>query len=473
MRLRLLIGFIVFAVFATALLVIPIGFTISAHENASTLNSLRRDTKSVAALVENDLESGRVTSARHFAKNYTRATGRQILVTSTAGPIIATRPRLASDARMNAVVRRAGAIQISGVIPGTALEGPEYYVAVRLPRSAAADNEPSGPVLVVTYPVATVTRTIHENWRNLGLYGLLMLLAAGGLGFLISTSLTRPVRRVGEAVEAIGAGHLETRAPTDQGPPELRRLAGAINSTSSRLIELLDMQKAFVQDASHQLRTPLTALRLHVENLQHVQTTLTTDDFGPLMTELDRLTRLVESLLAMARSDAQLTHLTSIDIAKVVRDRVEFWQPLADEQQIDLSADTIDSEPVMALEGVLEQVIDNLLSNAFDATDPGGSIRVTTMSTGEYVELHVIDSGIGLSADERLLALRRFWRGRNNKSDGTGLGLAIVEQLIRLSRGSVELLHAQGGGVDARVTLRRAKNSDAINRSTPSDQRSK
>ena len=325
------------------------------------------------------------------------------------------------------------------------MEGRQYYVAMRLPVKASPHSSLVEGVLVMTFPVTVVTRVVRSNWRNLGLYGVLMLLVACGLGFLLSTSLTRPVRRIGSAVDAIGAGQLHTRAPTDEGPPELRRLAGAINATSSRLIGLLEVQKSFVEDASHQLRTPLTALQLHLENLQHKPERPSPDDFTPLLVEVGRLNRLVESLLELARNEARPVLLAAVDLDQVARERIHYWQPLAEELGITLTVEGAASVPALAIDGVVEQAIDNLLSNAFDATPTGGSIHVVTSSTDHHAHLHVIDTGVGLSAQERQLALRRFWRGRHNPADGSGLGLAVVDQLIRLSGGSVELLESDSG----------------------------
>jgi signal transduction histidine kinase len=112
---------------------------------------------------------------------------------------------------------------------------------------------------------------------------------------------------------------------------------------------------------------------------------------------------------------------------------------------------------VLAVEDALEQILDNLLANAFDATPEGGHIRIEAFRVEEHIELHVIDNGPGMSAADRANALRRFWRGRENSSEGTGLGLAIVDQLVQLSGGSIELREAVGGGLDATITFRRVE----------------
>ncbi len=462
MRNRLLLGFILFAFIAMALLVIPVGLTLDAHENSSTLAALKRDTKALATLLANDISHNHLPQAVRLAKTYARNTGRQVLVIDGAKILIASKGDQATDGALSKISQTIGTKQIAGVIPRTAIEGPQYYVAMKIPTLAkplpsSSVSAPAKSVLIVTYPVTVVTRAIRSDWRNLGLYGVLMLFIAFVLGLILSNSLTRPLRRISAAVDDIGGGQLEVRAPVDDGPPELRRLAEAINSTSTRLINLLGAQKTFVEDASHQLRTPLTALQLHLENLQHAGPKVKPQDFHAISSELARLNNLVESLLALARNESRSPILEIVDVTAVARERADYWKPYAEEHGLSLEAPSAIPASALVISGVLEQILDNLLENAFDATARNGHIRIEVHTGADhYVELHVIDDGPGLAPEQRSLALRRFWRGRENASEGSGLGLAIVDQLARLSGGSIELRPAPGQGLDATVTLKRA-----------------
>jgi signal transduction histidine kinase len=288
------------------------------------------------------------------------------------------------------------------------------------------------------------------------LYGLLMLIVACFFGVIVSGSLVRPLRRIGGAVEAVGHGSLDVRVPEDTGPPELRALARAINSTSSRLISLLESQRAFVEDASHQLRTPLTSLQLHLENLQASEELSTTSDLHHVLAEMNRLSRMVDSLLALARNESKSPVLVPIDVQQLVLERADVWRALAAEMGLELVIDAPSELSALAIEDVFEQILDNLLSNAFDATPEGGQIVIRALANDAHVEIHVVDNGRGLDEGERILALRRFWRGRENRSDGTGLGLSIVAQLVQLSHGTIELRESEAGGIDATIILLRA-----------------
>lgn len=449
-----MVGFVLFAVLATALLLVPIGFTLDAHENANTLSALRRDTNALAAILSNDIARNNLTQAKKLAKTYAHSTGRQVLVVDSNGTLIASKLKQATDASLLAIAQEVGATQLFGVTTGSALESPQYYVAVSLTHAADLDHSIGDVKLIVTFPVKIVSKAIRSDWRNLALVGFLMLAVACLLGVVISSSLVRPLRKIGRAVDAIGNGELDVRVPDSEGPTELRRLAQGINATTARLITLLESQRSFVEDASHQLRTPLTALQLHLENLQTGETSTNSDDVKSVLSEVDRLNRLVDSLLALARNESRRPVLEIVPIHDLVVERVEYWRPYAEEHGLVLEIVATRDVTIIAINGVVEQILDNLLSNAFDATPRGGTISVMVTRNASKVELHVRDTGVGLSREERVLALRRFWRGRHADRDGSGLGLAIVDQLVRLSGGSIELREATNGGVDATVVFR-------------------
>jgi len=453
-RARLLIGFVLFAFIATAILVIPIGLTLEAHESANALRVIRRDTRALAVLLTDALNHSDLQRAVELSDEYAASTGRQVMVVDKAGVLLASRASQGHDRKLLRIVRSVHHLDLSGISPNTAVEGAQYYVAVPLDHVISDHPPVSHVVLVVTSPVKSVNDRIRNDWKNLGLYGLVMLLLACLFGFIISGSLVRPLRQISRAVEAVGSGSLEVRAPESAGPRELRVLAQVINSTSARLITLLEAQRTFVEDASHQLRTPLTSLQLHLENLRSGAVG-DTSDLDNVLVEMNRLSRMVESLLALARNEARSSVLVPIDVRELVDERAEVWRPLAGELDIALEVSADKGLVAFAVEDALEQILDNLLANAFDAIPEGGRVRLDAKASDGRVELHVIDNGPGLDESEREFALHRFWRGRGQSGEGTGLGLAIVDQLVQLSGGSVELREAVGGGLDATIVLRR------------------
>jgi signal transduction histidine kinase len=456
-RVRLLLGFVLFAVLATALLVVPIGLILQSRATSGALNTLRRDERGLEVLITDALNHGDLHRVLALTDSYEDSTGRQVLVLDSKSVLVTSQPRLARDTKLLAIAESAprnGGPGISGISPNTSTNEAQYYVAVRLVHVHAYLGS---VVLVVAAPVRDVNSRIKNNWQDLALYGVLMLVLAALFGFIISGSLVRPLRKISRAVEAVGSGALDVRAPESMGPRELRVLAQVINATSARLITLLEAQRAFVEDASHQLRTPLTSLQLHLENLQRGNSATSEVDLSNVLSEMERLSRLVDSLLALARNESRTPILVEVDLHDLLLERADVWGPLASELGLTLQVGGEPSLVVLAVEDALEQILDNLLANAFDATPEGGHIRIEAFRVEEHIELHVIDNGPGMSAADRANALRRFWRGRENSSEGTGLGLAIVDQLVQLSGGSIELREAVGGGLDATITFRRVE----------------
>jgi signal transduction histidine kinase len=280
-----------------------------------------------------------------------------------------------------------------------------------------------------------------------------VLAAAALLGLLLSRSVSRPLRRVERAAQRIGDGELDARAPEGDGPDDVRRLARTLNETAAKVETLVHSQEDFVADASHQLRTPLTALRLRLENLEHDVAPPGRETLAAAMTETDRLARLVSELLALARPQDQVEPADAIDVTALAAARVEAWNPLAAERDLLIEAA---GGPARARAGAgrVEQVLDNLLANAVEASPPGATIRLSSGRRDGWIELHVVDEGAGLSAEARERAFDRFWHA--GPGEGSGLGLAIARRLVEVDEGEIALDEASSGGVDAVVRLRPA-----------------
>jgi signal transduction histidine kinase len=168
----------------------------------------------------------------------------------------------------------------------------------------------------------------------------------------------------------------------------------------------------------------------------------------------------VESLLVLARTDAVAPDPVPVHLAAVIADRWEAWSPVAADQGARLERACPPDLWVLAVPGALEQILDNLVSNALEVAPDGSAISIGAAVVGDRVEVHVVDQGPGLEADARSQAFERFWRGAGGATadgDGFGLGLAIVAQLATRSGGAARLDAGPAGtGLDAVVTLARA-----------------
>jgi signal transduction histidine kinase len=276
------------------------------------------------------------------------------------------------------------------------------------------------------------------------------------VGMLLARSLSRPLARLESAVTRLGQGNLATRARTDDGPPQVRSLATQFNHMAMRLAELVDAQSRFVADASHQLRSPLTALRLRLENLEASSDPAAADDMAAAGREVQRLSRVVDGLLTLNRAEGTTPEARPVDVAEVIEDRCDAWSALAEERRSELQAELpAGSRPVvMLVPGDLDQILDNLLANAVEASPAGGRIRVCLAAAEPgSIELHVIDEGPGMTAEDRRRAFDRFWQGPGAGRGNSGLGLAIVRQLVTRNGASVELRPSRPTGLDVVVRM--------------------
>jgi len=334
-------------------------------------------------------------------------------------------------------------------------------VANTYERSNTAEHDsphesppPAAGVLLVAEPSSVVNDKVRDIALALLGLGLAALALAAAAGFAVVRSLVRPLKRIELAVADLGHGDLAARAPTDTGPGELVQLAETVNVMAFQLGELITAQRAFVADASHQLRTPLTALRLRLENLR-ADATPAPEEVDGVLGEIERLARLVTGLLALAHAEETRAIPEPVDVAEVVRNREVAWQSVAADQGVRLLTSPLRPTRALVVQADLDQALDNLIDNALRATPEGGSVRLDLGEEGGRVAIHVVDEGHGMAPEDRTHAFDRFWTGRADR--GSGLGLAIVDQLVRNSGGTVELRDGPGGhGLDATILLRRS-----------------
>jgi signal transduction histidine kinase len=453
---RLLLGYLAITVLVLAVLEIPLGITYARNERADLTTKVERDAVALGSLSQDALASGSRTDLvplRRLAARYAAESGARAVVVGRRGTaLVDTSPEFEEgrDFSTRPEVAQALAGEVAtGVRESATLGESILYVAVPV----ASRGRVLGAVRI-TYPTSRVDARITRYWLVLLAIAGVVVAAAGLVGLLLARSITRPLRHVERAAEAVGRGDLAARAPAE-GPDEVRDLAHVFNETAAKLEGLLHSQEAFVADASHQLRTPLTALRLRLENLESDVAERGRGSLEGALAEVERLSGLVDGLLALARSDASEERAGALDLRGVVDSRSEAWSALAAERGVSLEAAANGRVVARAAPDRLEQVVDNLLSNALDVSPPGSRIRLEARRDGDWVELHVVDEGPGLGAEERERAFDRFWRGGGG-SDGSGLGLAIVKRLVAADDGQVELRPADPHGIDAVVRLRPA-----------------
>jgi signal transduction histidine kinase len=314
----------------------------------------------------------------------------------------------------------------------------------------------------LTYPKSVVDARVASRLRGILLVAFISLLMAFVAALIIASSAVRPLRRLKERTEEIADGNLSARAEVE-GPPEIKELAASFNEMATRVEKMLAEQRGFAADASHQLRTPLTALRLRIEQAQtssakpEVRVEELSEDLEAASGEIERLQRLVEQLLALARTEKKNV-LVDVDVASVVQGRLEMWNSLAEERHVKLKFSAPGKVLVKAVGGTVEQILDNYIDNALDYAPENSSISLQVEVSERDVKLSVADEGPGMTAEARERAFDRFWRGAEsqNRPGGSGLGLSIVAQLAAASGGTVELSQNMPKGLVASVSLRKS-----------------
>ncbi len=311
-------------------------------------------------------------------------------------------------------------------------------------------NSPLVGTVVLARSTDTLNNDIVELWVIFGTIAAVAMLGAALLAFGLARWVSLPVTGLASAAGRLADGDLASRAVVDSGPPELRRLASTFNTMAGRLEALVHGNRAVIADVSHQLRTPLAALRLRLDLLAADTSQSdpdTAQELAGALEELARLSRLVDGLLAVARAENVVPVPTAVDVTEVAGERVVAWHPVADDRGITLEALPPERPAVAWMgEGHLEQVLDNLIANALEALEAGRRVTVTTATTTAGAQIVVADDGPGMSAEDRERAFLRFTTSNPN---GTGLGLAIVHRLVTSNGGTARLAETPGGGLTA------------------------
>jgi signal transduction histidine kinase len=287
-------------------------------------------------------------------------------------------------------------------------------------------------------------------WSLIGGMATAGLAAAALVAIGLARWLSRPITTLATAAHQLGAGELGTRTLVRTGPPEAQNLSAAFDTMATRIESLVHGNQALLADVSHQVRTPLAALRLRLDLLAQEADETTAAELAGAQEEIARLARMANGLLAVARAEHHPVPAGPLDLTAIARARVGIWLPAAEERGIELAGMTGGPVPAWLGEDHLEQILDNLLANAIDALKPGGTITVTTGAAGARARLTVRDNGPGLTAQQQQAAFRRFATG-GGTTGGTGLGLAIVDRLATANAGTATLSSTPGGGLTVTV----------------------
>ncbi|WP_329084179.1 sensor histidine kinase [Streptosporangium sp. NBC_01469] len=466
MHRRLLVVLVPLAVLLVAALGVPLSVTVAEREMQETYVDRLNDVGRFASLAETALSTGRTEALHQELARYHELYGIPVAVIDISGTVL-----LGPTGAYREAARAEPALPriVTAALAGARSEpsgawAPWDDSALVVAEPVGRDSEVVGTVVTISDLSRTRYR-ILVRWTQLAGLGLLPLVALVAVAWPVSAWVLRPVRELDAASSRISRGDLTIRADAEAGPVELRRLAGSFNTMMDAVENAVQRQRAFVSDASHQLRNPLTSLRLAVESLEpHLRA----DGDGRqvydvAVDELKAMQRMLNSLQASARMESIRT-ASPVDLDAVLATRVDRWRALTATAGQTLTVDVPPGLRLLEPPGGLGSILDELISNALRLSDarvvevtarvvPGdssagighGSSSAGTghgnpSAAGGVVTIAVRDDGQGIDASERAQALQRFWRSpRHQNVPGTGLGLAICADLAGAAGGELRL----------------------------------
>jgi signal transduction histidine kinase len=305
-------------------------------------------------------------------------------------------------------------------------------------------GEPTGAVRVAE-DLAALNSGVLRSRLVLGAVGAFVVLGGLALAWALASSLARPLRNLGSTARRLGTGDLNARADVT-GPRDVAEVAHAMNAMAADVAAGVESQKDFVANASHQLRTPLTGLRIRLEGIA-AEGGPAARSAAAALQEVDRLGDLVDDLLLLARSATTDSPAVRVDLAACVHDAVQRWRPRAGEREQLMRASAAGPVEIWADPQDVSGVLDNLIENSIAYCPEGALIEIGAASMNGEGQLVVNDNGPGIPIEDAGRIFERFYRGRTGRTSGpgTGLGLAIVREVAERWGGRAEIDSTSNG----------------------------
>ena len=456
LRRRLVLAFAYLLVLIVVALAIPLGVSVDRRAKDAFYARLSAQGQVIAtSLGGSDKLDGDLPGLRQKVRAYGSSIDARVIVTDGSDKApppgrLGRRP----GCRRRPPTTRAGRPEIAAALAGQ---------SVRLVRHSA---DLGGDLLVVAYPVlsgghvvgtvrlsqpmAAVDARVRRSWEAIATVAVIVAIVGLAVAWVLATSLAQPLRSLAGTAERLGDGDLGARAEVT-GPPDVAAVAVELNRMAAELTALLDAQREFVANASHQMRTPLTGLRLRLEALAA----------GPppdpeaelALREVDRMSDLVADLLVLARAGVPPRSAISSDLAEQARAAADRWRPVAEDREQTFALDAPRIPVVVGADpSDVAIMLDNLIENAIVYSPTGATVSVTVSKNGGGT-VRVEDDGPGIHPSEANRVFDRFFRGKAGSGvpGGTGLGLTIVHDLAARWSGSVEL---EPSGRGTRIAVR-------------------
>lgn len=449
LRTRLLAAFAYVLILVIVALEVPLVLNVSRRVDAEVKAHAAAEAQLVAASASGELESGDTRDLEQIVREAGRESGGRVIVVARGGRLVAD----SAGAQGNYGDRP----EIQAALDGRIAQGRRFsdtlnesllYTAVPI----VVGNDVGGAVRV-TQSVDAIDRRVRRDVLGLVGIGLMALVLGLAFAWFLAGTLARPLQRLAATARRVEAGDLGARADPE-GSREHREVALAFNDMTDRLEQVLAAQREFVANASHQLRTPLTGLRLRLEAATLKAGPELSEELDAAEREVDRLARLLTALLTLAREGDRPPARQAVSVAEVLERALERWEERGAQSGHRFRLDRRDPGVAVVSDEDLAIVLDNLIENALVYSPGGGTITMRCDRDGGEVVFAVEDEGPGLNTGEEEQVFERFARGsRSQGTHGTGLGLAIVATLARRWGGSARIANRPEGGARAEVRL--------------------
>lgn len=442
-----------------AALAVPLAIVVANDQRAAFVSGLEIDTLTTASTLSSQPKIDWGATVATAAEQ----TGARVVVVNLDRSLVADSDNSSLDRtfdRPEVTAALAGSLT-SDVRASVTLGEQLRYVA-----APVVQNYQVVAAVRLSLPESIVTEQVQRTERWLAVFVLTVVVAAALVAWLLARSIASPLRRLADVARDL-PDDLDRRVDETHGPPEVRSVARALNSTAGRLAGILQRTQRVAADASHHLRTPLTGVRLRLEAIDDIADQPEVRVEAQAATaEVDRLARRIEQVLALARSDAGTASFTAQSMSQVVGDRAEAAAGIFAERGIELVTELAPGVFVVAPVGVVAQVIDELLGNALQYAR--STVLVSLSVSGRTAHLVVEDDGPGLPAADREAVFERFRRGSASVPGGSGLGLALVRESVAGIGGRTTAAASRWGGFAVQVSV---PSADAPGAGAPGDAR--
>lgn len=422
---------------------------------------------SLAVTVAADLDAMDTDALYNFCVENGRRYGGRMLVLDSSGVVLA-------DAHSELNGRLLAHQEITDVISGTRDRAYGYHRHTTLKDDGRNGSEWVGyftaavtyqaqrlGVILFSASIQTIADSINEIRIRVWLFTLAVIFIVIIISVTLAGAFVRPITDMTRAALQMSHGKFDTRVRVRKSRNEVARLAEAFNRMSERLESMEQSRSEFISNVSHELKTPLSSMKILIEALilqESDDIQLQKEFLRDINQEIDRLSAIINDLLSIMQMDqknaAMQKERTPLD--EIVHRVIQTLSPIAEKNSITIESDVEAHVDVMGDAARLHQVVVNLLDNAIKYTPSGGKVMVDLFQDENKAVLAIRDTGIGIPQKDIQHIFERFYRvdrARSRGTGGTGLGLSIAQQIVLMHRGKIEVQSVEGEGTEFTVTL--------------------